>query len=102
MRRFRLRTLRARLLWGTVLVIVPIMAGVFLLVERHQRTAIGEEMQRRGEVLAGSLAALSQGPLLLYNFTPPEPNVARVAGEPDLVSAHVLDPRGKRPAARRQ
>jgi len=95
MRRFRLRTLRARLLWGTVLVIVPIMAGVFLLVERHQRIAIVEEMQRRGEVMAGSLAAVSQGPLLLYNFTALEQNVARVAGEPDVVYAIVLDADGK-------
>jgi PAS domain S-box-containing protein len=95
MRRFRLRTLRARLLWGTVLVIVPIMAGVFVLVERHQRAAIVEEMQRRGEVMAGSLAAVSQGPLLLYNFTALEQNVARVAGEPDVIYAIVLDADGK-------
>src|SRR5439155_952796 len=57
--RLRLRTLRARLLWGTVFVIVPTMAGVFLLVERHQRAAIVEEMQRRGNVMAGSLAAVT-------------------------------------------
>jgi PAS domain S-box-containing protein len=93
--RFRVRTLRARLLWGTVLVIVPIMAGVFLLVERHQRAAIVEEMQRRGEVMAGSLAAVSQGPLLLYNFTALEQNVVRVAAEPDVIYAIVLDAEGK-------
>ena len=93
--RLRLRTLRARLLWGTVFVIVPTMAGVFLLVERHQRAAIVEEMQRRGNVMAGSLAAVSQGPLLLYNFTALEQNVARVAGEPDVVYAIVLDAEAK-------
>jgi len=93
--RFRFRTLRARLLWGAVLVITPTMAGGFLLVERHQRAAIIEEMQRRGEVMAGSLAAVSQGPLLLYNFTALEQNVARVAGEPDVVYAIVLDAEGK-------
>ena len=95
MRRVQLRTLRARLLWGTVLVIVPVMAGVFFLVERHQRATIVEEMQRRGEVMAGSLAAVSQGPLLLYNFTALEQNVTRVAGEPDVVYAIVLDAEGK-------
>jgi two-component system sensor histidine kinase AtoS len=95
MRRLRLRTLRARLLGGTVLVIVPIMAGVFVLVERHQRVAIVEEMQRRGEVMAGSLAAVSQMPLLLYNFTALEQNVARVAGEPDVMYAIVLDAEGR-------
>src|SRR5436190_1689659 len=91
----RLRTLRARLLWGAVLVITPTMTGVFLLVERHQRAAIVEEMERRGDVMARSLAAVSQGPLLLYNFTALEQNVARAAGEPDVVYAIVLDAEGK-------
>jgi len=95
MSRFRLRTLRARLLVGTVVVIVPIMAGVFFLVERHQRAAIVVEMQHRGEVMARSLAAVSQGPLLLYNFTALEQNVTRVAAEPDVVYAVVLDAEGK-------
>lgn len=95
MRRWRPRTLRARLLWSAVLVIVPIMSAVFLLVERHQRVAIIGEMQRRGEVMAASLAAVSQTPLLLYNFTALEQNVARVAGEPDVVYAIVLDAEGK-------
>jgi len=93
--RLRLRTLRARLLWGAVLVITPTMTGVFLLVERHQRAAIVEEMERRGDVMARSLAAVSQGPLLLYNFTALEQNVARAAGEPDVVYAIVLDAEGK-------
>jgi PAS domain S-box-containing protein len=92
---FRLHTLRARLMWGSVLVIVPIMAGVFLLVERHQRAAIVEEMEHRGEVMAGSLAAVSQGALLLYNFTALEQNVARVASEPDVIYAIVLDADGR-------
>jgi two-component system sensor histidine kinase AtoS len=102
MSRFRLHTLRARLLWGTVLVIVPIMAGVFLLVERHQHAAIVEEMQRRGDVMARSLAAVSQGPLLLYHFTALEQNVARAAAEPDVVYAIVLDADGKVAAHSRQ
>jgi PAS domain S-box-containing protein len=95
MRPFRLHTLRSRLMWGSVLVIVPIMAGVFFLVERHQRTAIVGEMQRRGEVMAASLAAVSRESLLLYNFTALEQNVTRVAGEPDVIYAIVLDIDGK-------
>ena len=93
--RLRLRTLRARLLWGTVFVIVPTMAGVFLLVERHQRAAIVEEMQRRGNVMAGSLAAVSQGPLLLYNFTALEQNVVSVVSELDVRYAIILDADGR-------
>src|SRR5262245_33951736 len=95
MRLFRLHTLRARLMWGSVLVIVSIMAGVFVLVERHQRAAIVEEMPRRGEVLAASLAAVSRESLLLYSFPALEQDVARVAGEPDVIYAIVLDIDGK-------
>ncbi len=91
----RPRTLRARLLLGAVLVIAPIMAGVFVLVDWHQRAAIVEEMERRGDVIARSLAAVSQGPLLLYNYTALEQNVARVADEPDVVYAIVLDADGR-------
>jgi PAS domain S-box-containing protein len=91
----RLSTLRARLLWGAALGIVPIMACAFVLVDRHQSHAISDELERRGGVLARSLAAISQGPLLLYNFTALEQNVARIATEADVVYAIVLDGDGK-------
>src|SRR5438067_11902052 len=71
------------------------MAGGFVHLARHRRAAMVEEMQRRGNVMAASLAAVSQGPLLLYNFTALEQNVARVAGEPDVVYAIILDAEGK-------
>jgi len=45
--------------------------------------------------MAASLAAVSQAPLLLYNFTALEQNVARMAGEPDVVYAIILDAEGK-------
>ena len=74
-------TLRAKLLLGTLLVIVLVMTGVFVVVEHRQSAAIIDEVQRRGEVLARNLAAISEGPILLYNFTALEQNVARVVGE---------------------
>jgi len=91
----RFRSLAMRLSVGTVLVISTVMAGLILLVERHQRTAIIEETERRGEVLARNLAAMSYGPLLLYNYTALEQSVARVAGESDVIYAVVLDADGK-------
>src|SRR2546421_11620782 len=72
--RLRPRTLRARLLWGAVLMIAPIMTGVFLLVERHQRVAIVGEMERRGDVMAPTLAPGAPGPPALDNFTAPATN----------------------------
>jgi two-component system sensor histidine kinase AtoS len=91
----RLTSLRAKLLWGTVLVITLVMTGVFVVVEHRQRVAIIDEFQRRGEVLARNLGAISSGPLLLYNYTALEQNVARVAAEEDVVYALVLDGDGK-------
>jgi PAS domain S-box-containing protein len=78
-----------------VLVLLIVMATVIAVVEHRQRASIIEEVQRRGEVIARNLAALSQAPLLLYNFTALEQNVARVAGEADVVYASILDAEGK-------
>ena len=87
--------LQAQFLLGTVLVLLLVMAAVIVVVEHRQRAAIIEEVQRRGESIARNLAALSAGPLLLYNFTALEQNVARVAGEADVVYAIILDAEGK-------
>ncbi|HET7340644.1 MAG TPA: ATP-binding protein, partial [Methylomirabilota bacterium] len=46
-------------------------------------------------VLARDLAAISQSPLLLYNFTALEQNVARLAAEEDVEYAIVLDADGR-------
>ncbi len=91
----RLASLRAKLLWGMLLVLAFVMTAVFVVVEHRQRAAIIDEFQRRGAVLARNLAAISQGPLLLYNYTALEQNVGRVAVEADVVYALVLDADGK-------
>ncbi len=93
--RLRFRSLRARLLCGTLLVIVFVMGTVMAVVEQHQRAAIIGEVERRGESLAKSLSAMSYGPLLLYNFTALEQNVARFAAEADVVYTIVLDADGR-------
>src|SRR5438034_715543 len=91
----KLRSLRTKLLLGTLLVIAFVMTAVMVVVDHRQRAAIIAEVQRRGEVIARNLAAISYGPLLLYNYTALEQNVARVAGEADVVYALVLDAAGR-------
>jgi len=91
----RPRSLQARLLWGTVPVIFLVMVSVLAVVEQRQRTAIVDETERRGQVLAKDLAAISLGQLLLYNFTALEQNVARLASEQDVVYALILDADGR-------
>jgi two-component system sensor histidine kinase AtoS len=95
MRLLRFRSIGARLAWGTVLVVSTVMAGLVVIVEHHQHAAIIEETERRGEVLARNLAAMSYGPLLLYNYTALEQGVARVADEADVTYAIVLDADGR-------
>jgi PAS domain S-box-containing protein len=94
-RRPRFISLQARFLWGTVLVLLLVMVAVIAVVEQRQRAAIIDEVRRRGEVIARSLAATSTGPLLLYNFIALEQNVARVGSEADVVYAVILDAEGK-------
>lgn len=84
-------SLRTKLLWGSVLVVVLVMSAVFAMVEHRQRAAIIEQVEERGEALSRSLAAMASGHLLLYNFTGLEQGVARVAREADVVYAIVLD-----------
>ena len=91
----RPRSLRAQLLLGTILVIVLVMTAVMVVADHRQRGGIVDEVERRGEALARSLAAISYGPLLLYNFTALEQNVVRMAAEHDVVYAVVLDADGK-------
>jgi PAS domain S-box-containing protein len=91
----RFMSLETKLLGGTLCVIALVMATVIVLVEHRLRAAIIDEVERRGEVLARNLAAVSHTPILLYNFTALEQNVARVAAEPDVRYAIVLDADGK-------
>ena len=90
-----IRSLQTKFLIGTLLVLVLIMTGFITVVEQRQRSATVDEVQRRGEVLARSLAATSTGALLLYNFTALEQNVGQVAVESDVVYAIILDGDGK-------
>src|SRR3989304_7823040 len=92
--RLRPRSLQARFLVGSGLVLLVVVAGVIVVGEQRQRAAIVGEVLRRGEVIARDLAASSSGPLLLYNFTALEQNAVRGSGSDDVVYAMVLDAEG--------
>jgi len=87
-------SLRAKLLWGLVLVIVVVMSAVFALVEHRQSAAIMDQVKARGRVLSRNLTAMASGHLLLYNFTGLEQNVAHIGREADVIYALVLDGEG--------
>jgi PAS domain S-box-containing protein len=92
----RFVSLQAKFVLAAVLVTTLLMATVMAVVERRQRAAVIGEVQRRGTVLAGSLASMTTGPLLLYNFTALEQAVTRLdAQADDIVYAVVLDAEGR-------
>jgi PAS domain S-box-containing protein len=92
---FNSRSLQTQLLCGTLLVICLLMTAVFVVVDQRQRSAVIEEAQRRGEVLARDLATVSHGPLLLQHFTALEQNVFRLSTEQDVRYAIILDGEGR-------
>ena len=91
----RFVSLQTKFLVGTLLVVASVMSALVLIVEQRQREAIIREVQRRGEALARDLAAVSTGPLVLYNYTQLEQNVVRVAAETDVAYAMILDRDGR-------
>jgi PAS domain S-box-containing protein len=82
-----------------VFVIALTMAVLIGIVEHRQRAAILDEVQRRGEVLAKNLAAISSGPLLLHNFPTLEQTLARMTRDTDVDYALILDAEGKMAAS---
>ncbi len=91
----RFISLQTKFLVGTLLVVASVMSALVLIVEQRQREAIIREVQRRGDALARDLAAVSTGPLVLYNYTQLEQNVVRVATETDVAYAMILDRDGR-------
>jgi PAS domain S-box-containing protein len=71
------------------------MGALVLIVEHHLRQAIVREVEQRGLVLARDLAAVSITPLVLYNYTQLEQNVARLQAEADVAYAIILDRDGR-------
>jgi cell division protein FtsL len=61
-------SLRAKFIVVIVLLQVAVMGAVAVVMERHQQRAIIEQTRLRARSLAMSLAALSEGYLLNYNY----------------------------------
>jgi signal transduction histidine kinase len=88
--------LRAKFIVVIVSLEIVLMGAVSIVVERHQRRVILEQIRLRAFSLGSSLAALSEGYLLSYNFAKLEQAVERVtADEDDIIYAiaHLRDGR---------
>jgi signal transduction histidine kinase len=89
-------SLRAKFIVVIVLLQIAVMAAVAVVMERHQHSAIIEQARLRALSLAMSLAALSEGYLLSYNYIKLEQATEKLtADEPDVIYtvAHLYDGR---------
>src|ERR671924_1331798 len=86
--------LRAKFIVVIVSLQIVLMGAVSVVVERHQRAAILGQTRLRALSLGSSLAALSEGYLLSYNFAKLEQAVELVTADEEDVSytiAHLRD-----------
>ena len=88
-------SLRKKFLIYVLILILLLMGGVFFVIEKNNRSVILSEWQKRGLSNTMYLAALSTSPLLMYDYAKLEQNVDKVAEEPDVVYALILDWMGK-------
>jgi signal transduction histidine kinase len=92
-------SLRAKYTIAIVALEIILMGAVVLLVERHQRRAILDQTQLRAITLGTSLASLSEGYLLNYNFAKLEQAAAKVTADDDDVMYTIIHLRDGKVAA---
>jgi PAS domain S-box-containing protein len=90
-RKIRLKT-RFMISSGTVLFVL--MAIIVLLVGRRFSQSIREEVKGRGLAVAQSIAAVSTGALLTYNYVALEQNAEQASQGADLVYVIILNKEG--------
>jgi signal transduction histidine kinase len=76
------------------LLIILLIVGSALVVERRQRTAIVQEVEKRAMVMAKALDSATAADLVTYNYVSIEQTVSKFSKEPDVVYAMVLDKEG--------
>jgi len=76
------------------LIIVVLILGSAFLIERRQRTAIVQEVEKRALLMAQSLASTVTNDLLTYNYVSIEQTTLQFSKKPDLVYVVVLDKEG--------
>jgi len=85
---------RAKLALMVNLLIVLLIMGSALLVERRQRISIIQEVEKRALVMAHALESATTADLVTYNYVSIEQTVLKFSKEPDLAYVLVLDKEG--------
>jgi len=87
-------TFRVKLALLVNLLIVLLILGTAFLVERRQRSAIVQEVEKRALVMAQALESAVAADLITYNYVSVEQTVQKFSKGPDLVYVFVFDKEG--------
>jgi len=85
---------QAKLALMVNLLIMLLILGSAVLVERRQRTAIIEEVEKRALLMAQALESATAADLVTYNYVSIEQSVDKFSRTPDLVYIFILDKEG--------
>ena len=85
---------RAKLGLMVNLLMIILILGAALLVERRQRTAIIQEVEKRTLLMAQGLDSAAAADLITYNYISIEQTLQKFSRQPDLVYAVILDKEG--------
>jgi len=87
-------TFRVKLALLVNLLIVLLILGTAFLVERRQRSAIVQEVEKRALVMAQALDSAVAADLITYNYVSIEQSVQKFSKGPDVVYVFVFDKEG--------
>lgn len=87
-------TFRVKLALFVNLLIIFLILGTAFLVERRQRTAIIQEVEKRALVMARALDSAVAADLITYNYVSIEQSVQKFSKGPDVAYVFVFDKEG--------
>src|ERR671931_94752 len=87
--------LRQKLFLALIGLVLSLTLGLLLIVESRQRASIVRQMEKRGEIIATNLAAVSTKSLLTYNFVTLEQDAEQTAQARDVLYTIILDRDGR-------
>lgn len=88
-------SLKKRLIIYIMLIFLLIMIVIGYILVVQQRDIFQAEMERRGKLLARTLAEISKEAMLIYEFSTLVQNVRSLEGEEDLKNAKIINNNGR-------
>lgn len=78
-----------------MLIFLFVMVFVGYILISQQKDIFQEEIERRGRLLASTLAKISREPILVYEFSALNQNVLSFKGEKGVIEAKILNNKGR-------